>query len=157
MADRCGVPYKGSKNSIAKWVIAQLPRAEVFVDLFFGGGAVTHAGLISGKYKQFVANDIDGRLPQFFLDCCYGKYTTESHKEWVSREDFFAKIDDIYYALIWSFGNNGKDYLYSKEREPYKKAMHYACFFEDTTLFDELGVSVPPIRGGYSIRAVQAI
>lgn len=35
---RYGLPYKGSKNQIAKWLIDQLPPAETFVDLFFGGG-----------------------------------------------------------------------------------------------------------------------
>lgn len=34
---RYGVPYKGSKNSIAEWVVANLPNAECFVDLFLGG------------------------------------------------------------------------------------------------------------------------
>lgn len=35
---RYGLPYKGSKNKIAEWVVDTLPRADVFVDLFFGGG-----------------------------------------------------------------------------------------------------------------------
>ena len=47
---RYGIPYRGSKNSIAKWIIESLPAADVFVDLCFGGGAVTHAALLSGKY-----------------------------------------------------------------------------------------------------------
>ena len=76
---RYGIPYKGSKNSIAEWVIAELPRAETFVDLFMGGGAITHCAMLSGKYKNFIINDIDARMPQFFLDCIDGKYTTEKH------------------------------------------------------------------------------
>ena len=59
---RYGLPYKGSKNSIARWIIDSLPPADTFVDLFFGGGAVTHAALLSGKYQHFIANDIDDRL-----------------------------------------------------------------------------------------------
>lgn len=59
---RYGLPYKGSKNAIAEWIIDNLPAAETFCDLFFGGGAVTHRAIISGKYKEFVANDIDDRL-----------------------------------------------------------------------------------------------
>jgi site-specific DNA-adenine methylase len=38
---RYGLPYKGSKNGIAEWIIDNLPSAEWFVDLFCGGGAVT--------------------------------------------------------------------------------------------------------------------
>ena len=110
---RYGLPYKGSKNQIAEWIVDELPRAEVFVDLFFGGGAVTHRAMLTGKYKRFIANDIDGRLPKLFIDCAYGKYTVENHREWISREEFFRlKDEDAYIALVWSFGNNGKDYLY---------------------------------------------
>lgn len=29
-----GLPYQGSKNGIAEWVVGQLPAAETFVDLF---------------------------------------------------------------------------------------------------------------------------
>ena len=88
---RYGLPYKGSKNQIAKWLIDQLPPAETFVDLFFGGGAVTHAALLSGKYKRFIINDIDERLPKLFLECAYGKHTVESHPEWISREEFHRR------------------------------------------------------------------
>lgn len=141
---RYGLPYKGSKNSIAKWIVDELPKAETFVDLFCGGGAITHRALISGKYQKFIMNDIDGRMPQLFIDCCRGKYTVENHTEWISRDDFFRlKDDDGYIALCWSFGNNGKDYLYSKEIEPFKKAYHYAVFFENYGLFEQQGINIP--------------
>lgn len=141
---RYGIPYKGSKNSIAEWVIAELPRADTFVDLFMGGGAITHCAMLSGKYKNFIINDIDARMPQFFLDCIDGKYTTENHQEWISREEFFArKDDDAYIALIWSFGNNGKDYIYSTEIEPFKRAYHYAVYRGDYGLFEQQGINIP--------------
>ena len=56
---RYGLPYKRSKNSIAEWIVDNLPSADVFVDLFFGGGAVTHRAMLTGKYKRFIINDID--------------------------------------------------------------------------------------------------
>ena len=34
---RYGVPYTGSKNGIAKWVIDNLPRAKNLIDVFAGG------------------------------------------------------------------------------------------------------------------------
>jgi hypothetical protein len=112
---RYGVPYKGSKNQIAEWVVDNLPKAEYFVDLFCGGCAVTHRALISGKYQRFIINDIDGRMPKLFLDAVHGKYTVENHPEWVSREEFHKlKDSDAYVAMIWSFGNNGKDYIYGR-------------------------------------------
>ena len=126
---RYGLPYKGSKNQIAKWLIDQLPPAETFVDLFFGGGAVTHAALLSGKYKRFIINDIDERLPKLFLECIRGEHTIENHTEFVSREEFERKKDaDIYTALVWSFGNNKTGYIYGKDVEDFKKQLHRAVF-----------------------------
>ena len=34
---RYGLPYKGSKNAIAEWIVSELPKSKYFVDLFFGG------------------------------------------------------------------------------------------------------------------------
>lgn len=34
---RYGLPYKGSKNAIAEWIVSELPSCENFVDLFMGG------------------------------------------------------------------------------------------------------------------------
>ena len=124
-----GVSYKGSKNKIAQWVLDNLPPAENFYDLFAGGCAVTHAALLSGKYEHFHANDID-IAPQLFYDAIHGKYKNETR--WISREDFDRLKDkDAYVRYCWSFGNNGKDYLYSKDVEDYKKALHEAIFFRD--------------------------
>lgn len=64
-AKRYGLPYKGSKNSIAPWVISHLPPAARLYDLFCGGCAITHAAMLSGKWRKVVANDIDGDMPYF--------------------------------------------------------------------------------------------
>ena len=85
---RYGLPYKGSKNAIAEWIVNELPPNRYFVDLFFGGGAITHAAMLSKKWDRFIINDIDGRLPRLFVDCAHGKYTTVTHPEWISREEF---------------------------------------------------------------------
>ena len=140
---RYGLPYKGSKNKIAKWVVDKLPKAETFVDLFFGGGAITHRAMLTGKYKRFIVNDIDARLPKLFLDCAYGKYTVENHPEWISREEFNAKkTDDAYIALVWSFGNNGKDYLYGKSIENMKRAYHKAIYEGDMEALKPYGYTL---------------
>ncbi len=140
---RYGLPYKGSKNKIAKWIVDQLPESEVFVDLFFGGGAVTHRAMLTGKYKRFIINDIDARLPKLFVDCAYGKYTVENHPEWVTREEFNArKKDDAYIALVWSFGNNGKDYLYGANIEDMKYAYHKAVYLDDLDTLKAYGYNL---------------
>ena len=134
-----GLPYKGSKNRIAQKLLDVMPSGSVFVDLFCGGCAVTHAAIITGKYKRFICNDIDGAMPRLFLDCINGKYKDE--KRWISREDFERmKNDDAYIRSVWSFGNNGDGYMYSKEVEPWKKALHYARSFGDFSLLREFGI-----------------
>ena len=140
---RYGLPYKGSKNAIAEWIVEQLPDGEVLVDLFCGGGAITHAGMLSRKWKRFIMNDIDGRLPVLFRDCAYGKYSTITHPEWISREDFHRlKDSDAYVALVWSFGNNGKDYLYATDIEEYKHAYHILVFENDPKPLQEIGIEL---------------
>ena len=135
---RFGVPYQGSKNKIAEWVIDNLPEDEILVDLFAGGCAVTHAAMLSGKWNKVIANDI-GDAPELFCDAIDGKYADE--KRWISREDFQDLKDvDPYVSLCWSFGNNRTRYLYAQEKEPWKKALHYARVFGDCSLLREMGI-----------------
>ena len=109
-----GLPYKGSKNKIAKDIINRLPAGEAFVDLFCGGCAVTHAAMLSGKYKRYIINDAVAMMPNAFRDAINGKYRNE--KRWISREDFERLKDtDAYVRTCWSFGNNGMNYLWNNE------------------------------------------
>lgn len=117
-----GVPYKGSKNAIAEWIVSLLPRGGRFVDLFAGGCSVSHAALLSGKYDCVLANDIGGG-PTLFLDAINGRF--DIAPAWVSRDEFFiGKDDDPYIKYCWSFGNDGKSYMYGKHIEPYKRAVY---------------------------------
>jgi site-specific DNA-adenine methylase len=135
-----GLGYMGSKSGIAPWIMAHLPSADTFVDLFAGGCAITHAALISGKYKHIICNDITD-IPKLFCDAIAGKYRNETR--WISREDFNRLKDtDPYVRLVWSFGNNQSAYMYSKDIEPLKKASHYAVFFNDGSLFLQRGIKV---------------
>nr|DAK83983.1 MAG TPA: DNA adenine methylase [Caudoviricetes sp.] len=132
---RYGLPYMGSKNAIAKAIVDALPAGEVFVDLFCGGCAVTHAAILSGKYKRFIINDINPQIVQLFIDAIGGKYANE--KRWISREDFFRLKDtDAYVKYCWSFGNDGHCYLYGRNIEHWKKALHYARVLGDFSLLE---------------------
>lgn len=133
-----GLPYKGSKNKLAERIVSLLPKRTHLIDLFCGGCAVSHAALLRNKYEHIHINDINWMCPTLFIDALNGKYQNETR--WISREDFFRLKDtDPYVAVVWSWGNNLRDYLYSKEIEPLKKAIHYAIFFRDYTLGKELG------------------
>lgn len=141
-----GFPYKGSKNRLAEKIVKLFPDAENFYDLFCGGCAITHRALIENRWKNYVINDIDSRCPKLFLDAINGKFKNETR--WISLEDFNKmKDNDGYEAFCWSFGNNGKGYLYSKEIEPYKKALHYAIVFNDYSLGKELGMDLSVVDG----------
>lgn len=138
-----GLPYMGSKNKIARWVLEQLPEAENFYDLFCGGCAITDCAMEYDKYNNYVINDIKGELPSGFIDALNGKFKNEDR--WISREDFnrLKGTGDLYVDLCFSFGNNWeKGYMYSTKIEPLKKAAHYAIFYGDYSLCDAIGLDV---------------
>ena len=137
MAKNYGLPYTGSKSKIAHWVVDNLPCGRVLIDAFAGGCAITHCALLSQKWQTIIANDINGKYPQLFLDAVRGKYRDE--RRWISREDFKRlKKQDAFVACCFSFGNNLKDYMYSQAIEPYKRALHYAIVFNDFEQMQEL-------------------
>ena len=112
---RYGLPYKGSKNKIAKQIIDALPSTETFVDVFAGGCAITHAALLSGKYKRIIANDIDVKIPMLFKNAINGNLPA-NYDRFVSRDEFNQlKDSDAIVACCWSFGNNKRDYLWGKD------------------------------------------
>lgn len=103
-----GLPYCGSKSSIAKWVIDTLPASETFIDLFAGGCAVTHAAMLNDKWERFIANDISGSSI-IFRDAIKGDFNGLSTV--LSRGEFFAS-DDMILRLLYSFGNDARSYLW---------------------------------------------
>lgn len=115
-----GLPYQGSKSRIADWVVGNLPSAPVLVDIMCGGGAVSHAALLSGKYGRVVLNDVNG-MADVFVRAARGEYADYSFVP--DREQFNAmKGSDPLVSLLYSFGNNRTTYLWSRELEPVKVA-----------------------------------
>lgn len=79
-------------------------------------------------FERIIANDITDSVT-LFQDALDGKYENESR--WISQEDFMRLKDtDPYVRIVWSFGNNQEDYLYSRDIESYKKAVHEMIFAE---------------------------
>lgn len=117
-----GIGYQGSKAKLADRIVDLLPSAKHLYDPFAGGCAVTHVALLSGKWDCVHFSDISDSVV-LFRDCLEGNIPDGS--EWISREEFYKRKDtDPYVRIVWSFGNNQRDYLYSRELEPYKKAVH---------------------------------
>ena len=141
-----GLPYMGSKSKIVKHIVPLFPSADNFVDLFAGGGAVTHYAMTTNKYKHFIFNDINPLMPKAFEMALNGEF--EKEKRWISREEFFRLRDtDPYAAICFSFGNNLSTYMYNEEIEPIKEAYHYALFFGDYSLAKErMGIDLTPLE-----------
>ena len=144
-----GLPYKGSKSSIAKDIVTILPGGKRLVDLFCGGCSVTdYAMKKTDKFNRFLINDIDGRNPLTYIRAIGGWFRNEDR--WISRQDFFRlKATDDYVRLCFSFGNGGRSYMYGQQLEPYKEAIHSIVFWEDYSKMEALCPAVVGIAHEY--------
>ncbi len=119
---RWGMPYMGSKNDIADELSDVLPRGKRFVDLFGGGAAMTHSASQRSKWQEFYYNELNPLVVDLLKKSVSGEIF-KNKAEWITRDKFKQLKDtDGMIAFVWSFGNNGKAYLYSKEVEPWKRA-----------------------------------
>ena len=166
---RYGLPYSASKNTIAEWVIFNLPRGNRFVDLFAGGCAVTHCAMLSGKYKYFLANDI-GEAPRIFKMAINGEF--ENYATIPTREEFDAeKENDYILALVNSFGNTKKSYLWDKKVESvkveasrmlsapsqYERRIHYKKFIKELDKYIKSGETLNGIDRLESLERLQGL
>ena len=75
--------------------------------------------MLSGKWEEFLYNDLNKMITGLFLDAIHGVYHNENRV--ITREDFNSQKDyDAYVKYIWSFGNNGLAYLWGKDIEEIK-------------------------------------
>lgn len=131
-----GAAYQGSKSKIANDIISLLPARKYFIDAFSGGGALAHCALESGKFEHIIANDLQTKeiLEAHFL------WTPEQHldfqKKWIAKEEF-EKTDSLYIKTCWSFSNNRKAYIYSKDCYEYKRLLHNAICFRNYKEFED--------------------
>ena len=123
-----GLPYQGSKKKISKKIVEIIKQNfgtdKPIYDVFGGGGAITAECLINGLEVHY--NDLDRTITDMFQ-----KVVSEDRDYLktllVSRDEFFRirekenkTVDDELKLLVNSFGNNRKNYLYSKETSDVK-------------------------------------
>lgn len=63
LALRSPLRYPGGKATLAEWIIGHMPRHEVYVEPFFGGGSVFFA---KPRSTVEVVNDLDGDVANLF-------------------------------------------------------------------------------------------
>ena len=118
-----GLPYQGSKKKISKKIVEIIKQNfgtdKPIYDIFGGGGAIAAECILNGLEVHY--NDLDKDITNAF------ERVISQDREWIktliiSRDEFFeikAKenktTDDFLKLLVNSFGNNKKDYMYSKE------------------------------------------
>lgn len=122
MSTLYGIPYMGSKTKIAIDILRQLPSGKRFVDLFGGGFAMSHAAFLTGRYKDVLYNDFNPLIVNLVKGGLKGQYNYSIFQpKFITREEFYEKKEtDGYIKYIWSFGNSGHEYMFSKEIEPLK-------------------------------------
>ena len=136
-----GMPYMGSKNDIADELCDVLPKGKRFVDLFGGGAAMTHCASQRAKWQEFYYNELNPIAVDLLRKSVSGEIF-KNKPEWITRDKFKQLKDtDGMISFVWSFGNKGMNYLYSKEVEPWKRALHYARVFGDYTKLAEFGIN----------------
>lgn len=131
-----GIPYMGSKWRLADWILSYLPdapidapqdgeRERVFVDLFAGGCAMTHAAIKSCRFDKVIANDLSV-APQVFKKAV--EQGADDWIGWVSREEFKEldtnTVDGFAKALMFGFGYKINAYGYSHDNEIKNKKLY---------------------------------
>ena len=128
-----GLPYKGSKNTIAVDLVKCMPRGKKLLDACCGGGAVLMAAAMSGRWEKVVGNDLNPATIALLDAVLIHKGQIEyEHTPVCTRDDFANSlqriengdfsIQDCVNKYCASFGNDGKTYLYGKQIEEYKLA-----------------------------------
>ena len=118
-----GLPYQGSKKKISKKIVEIIKQNfgtdKPIYDIFGGGGAITAECMLNGLEIHY--NDLDRTITDMF------QRVLATDREFlktliVSRDEFFKirdkenkTVDDELKLLINSFGNDRKNYLYSKD------------------------------------------
>ena len=126
-----GLPYKGSKNTIANDIVKALPRGKKLLDACCGGGAILMAAAMSGRWEKVVGNDLNAATIALLDAVLIHKGQIDyEHPAPCSRVDFFHSlqriengdfdIQDCVNKYCASFGNDGKTYLYGEQIEDYK-------------------------------------
>ena len=134
-----GLPYPGSKKKISKKIVEIIKQnfgsEKTVYDLFGGGGAVSIECALNGidvVYNDYDKNIVNALKRSFELNREQLKNLVVSRERFLEIRDKQAyTADDVLILLVNSFGNNCKDYLYSKESSDFKFNVAKKIMFDD--------------------------
>ena len=144
-----GMPYMGSKEKILnliQYIFDREHKKKYFIDLFCGGLCVSHYAVEKTKFNV-IANDLNKYNIDLFHEIIFNK-AINIKKVWydfVDRQLFNDVRDNPhkypnwyvgFVLTIYSFGNSQKAYLFGRDIEDGKKALHQALVFDDWSLID---------------------
>ena len=148
------IPYMGSKRKSSGMIFQTIknlnPTADILVDLFCGGFAISEEFIKNGW--KVIANDKNKYVSALIKKTVNEGLDENIVTKWVSREMFHEilynpdKYDDWYVGFIsciWSFGNQQKGYLFGKEIEIFKKAGHELVIEKNPYLLKKLQPNFP--------------
>ena len=135
MSQIYGTPYKGSKSKIAPYLadymINKHPNKHIFIDCCCGGLAMSHYILENYSSVRIIASDFEKSLYNLYK-AIFSKDSKKLFDKlfsiFVNRDEFFECLekDDAYSTAVrfcYSFGNDGRTYLYSEDIENEKELL----------------------------------
>jgi len=133
------IPYLGCKQSFASELLANIPEAENFYDLFGGGGSVTEAaakcqndGFFGKwqKWKNLHYNEINRGAFLLNKAIWAGKFDFKYAKAQVpTKERYYAERRKptawgAFASFVWSFGNKDDCFIYSEKKNSIRGNEH---------------------------------
>jgi len=148
------IPYLGSKRKSAGKIYSTIknlnPEADILVDLFCGGFAISEYFYKNGW--KVISNDKNKYVVALLNKTINEGLDEKEVTKWVSRKRFLEVTNNPdnyedwyvgYLMCIWSFGNNQVRYLFGKENEPIKHAGHELVINKDKALINKLIPDIP--------------
>lgn len=129
---KLGMPYMGAKRKLSKplvdFMLKENPNAKYFYDLFGGGGSMSFEAIQRPQIKQVFYNEFNTGVVELLKDVLKNGID-EKYYKWIDRETFNENKngDDWlggFCKVCWSFGNNQRNYIFSKEIEEDKRLLH---------------------------------
>jgi len=133
------IPYLGCKQSFAGELLAQMPEAEHFYDLFGGGGSVVeaaakckHSGFLGEwqKWKHIHYNELNKGVYEIVTALWAGKFDFAYAKaQKPTKERYYAERGQnnawgAFVSFVWSFGNKNESFIYPVETSSIRRNEH---------------------------------